>query len=569
MNFYNKFKVNTFIALALILGSCTRGELPSSNSSSLSSLMVFTITFDTKGGTSIDPITQDFNTSLTPPFNPTRIGYVFAGWFSDEALTKYYIFPSTMPEVNITLFAKWMIKQFTITFDTKGGTTIYPITQDFNTSLTPPFNPTRIGYVFAGWFSDEALTKQYIFPSTMPAANIKVYASWNFQIFKAPILIINLDNNIEINEVNREYYLTAKSSIILSNFDYDLSEVSTEIRGRGNASWGYSQKGYKLKFDKAVSILGKPSNKHWVLVPSGHDFSSLRNHYAYKIANEVFDGIEYSSSVNPIEVYFNHKYHGFYHIFEHVRIGSSRVNITSDYGIDDTGYLLEYDSYASGVEGIDYFVVDKMKYRFDIKSPNPEDFSSLMSENEFRNQVEYIKNYIQYFVDAVYDDDLELLNELADLNSLVDMYLLYELFKNVDAGWSSFFLYKKANGKLYFGPPWDFDFSSGISRGDQGYKGLYVGDSVLMYSNLTSNELFIKLMKNENFVGIVKKRYQFIFSGLIDQINSIFIYTQHYSESFERDSMIWTWKSDWFLEQNNLYDWLVNRANWLYEWSSL
>jgi uncharacterized repeat protein (TIGR02543 family) len=138
----------------------------------------YTITFDTNGGTSINSITQDFNTSLTAPVDPTRTGYTFAGWFSDEALTNAYTFPATMPSSNVTVYAKWTINQYTITFDTNGGTSINPITQDFNTSLTAPVDPTRTGYTFAGWFSDEALTNAYTFPATMPSSNITIYAKW-------------------------------------------------------------------------------------------------------------------------------------------------------------------------------------------------------------------------------------------------------------------------------------------------------------------------------------------------------------------------------------------------------
>lgn len=138
----------------------------------------YTITFNTNEGTTINPITQDFNTSLTPPNNPTKVGYTFAGWFSDEALTNAYTFPGSMPSSNITIYAKWTINPYTITFNTNEGTSINPITQDFNTSLTAPVDPIKEGHTFAGWFSDETLTNAYTFPGTMPSSNVNVYAKW-------------------------------------------------------------------------------------------------------------------------------------------------------------------------------------------------------------------------------------------------------------------------------------------------------------------------------------------------------------------------------------------------------
>ena len=85
----------------------------------------YTITFDTNGGSEIAPITQDYGTQIAAPANPTRKGYTFKGW--DKEI------PETMPAENITVKAQWKINQYTITFDTNGGSEIAPITQDYGT----------------------------------------------------------------------------------------------------------------------------------------------------------------------------------------------------------------------------------------------------------------------------------------------------------------------------------------------------------------------------------------------------------------------------------------------------
>ena len=122
----------------------------------------YTITFDTNGGSEIAPITQDYGTEITAPDNPTRKGYTFKGW--DKEI------PETMPAENITLKAQWEINQYTITFDTNGGSEIAPITQDYGTEITAPDNPTRKGYTFKGWDKE--------IPETMPAENITITARW-------------------------------------------------------------------------------------------------------------------------------------------------------------------------------------------------------------------------------------------------------------------------------------------------------------------------------------------------------------------------------------------------------
>ena len=122
----------------------------------------YTITFDTGGGSAIAPITQDYGTQITAPADPTREGYTFIGW--DKAI------PATMPAEDLTVTAQWRINQYTITFDTDGGSAIAPITQDYGTQITAPADPTREGYTFIGW--DKAI------PATMPAESITITAQW-------------------------------------------------------------------------------------------------------------------------------------------------------------------------------------------------------------------------------------------------------------------------------------------------------------------------------------------------------------------------------------------------------
>ena len=122
----------------------------------------YTITFDSNGGTAVDSITADYGTAITAPSDPTRTGYIFAGW--DKQI------PSTMPAEDMTITAKWDVKQYTIIFNSNGGTAVDPIAADYGTAITAPSNPTRTGYIFAGW------DKQI--PSTMPDRNVMITAQW-------------------------------------------------------------------------------------------------------------------------------------------------------------------------------------------------------------------------------------------------------------------------------------------------------------------------------------------------------------------------------------------------------
>ena len=146
----------------------------------------YTITFDTNGGSEIAPITQDYGTEITAPDNPTRKGYTFKGW--DKEI------PETMPAENITVKAQWEINQYTIAFDTNGGSEIAPITQDYGTEITVPDNPTRKGYTFKGWDRE--------IPETMPAENITVKAQWKINQYT---ITFDTNGGSEIAPITQDY----------------------------------------------------------------------------------------------------------------------------------------------------------------------------------------------------------------------------------------------------------------------------------------------------------------------------------------------------------------------------
>jgi len=129
----------------------------------------YTITFDTVGGSAIDPISQEYNTAVTAPAPPAKTGYTFAGW--DKKI------PSAMPAGDMTITAQWTINQYTITFNTAGGNEIPPITQNYGTEITAPGNPSRGNDYFMGWDME--------IPTTMPAENITITAKWTPYIIDA------------------------------------------------------------------------------------------------------------------------------------------------------------------------------------------------------------------------------------------------------------------------------------------------------------------------------------------------------------------------------------------------
>ncbi|WP_265445267.1 InlB B-repeat-containing protein [Acetivibrio straminisolvens] len=115
-----------------------------------------------------------YGTPIDKPTTPTRTGYTFAGWYKDAGLTSALEENATMPDTDLTLTAKWNVNQYTITFNSNGGSAVAAITKDYGSVVTAPAQPTREGYNFAGWKLNGV---EYTF-TTMPAENITLIADW-------------------------------------------------------------------------------------------------------------------------------------------------------------------------------------------------------------------------------------------------------------------------------------------------------------------------------------------------------------------------------------------------------
>lgn len=124
-----------------------------------------TVTFLSDGEHTAPPQIRA-NAPAARPADPTKEGHTFIGWYNGEEKWNFADAVAT----DLTLTAKWQINQYTITFDTAGGSEVAPITQDYGTTITAPANPTKTGYTFAGW--DKTI------PSTMPAGDMTITARW-------------------------------------------------------------------------------------------------------------------------------------------------------------------------------------------------------------------------------------------------------------------------------------------------------------------------------------------------------------------------------------------------------
>ena len=195
----------------------------------------YTLTFNADNGTEDVKITQNYGTKFESPATPTKTGYTFAGWDMD--------IPETIPAENMSFTAKWIANQYTLTFDSNGGSDVAAITQDYGTKIDTPAAPTKTGYTFAGWDNE--------IPETMPAESMNFKALWTINQYT---LTFNADNGTEDVEITQDYGTKfdtpadpTREGYTFAGWDMDIPETIPAEDMRFTAKWIANQ--YTLTFD--------------------------------------------------------------------------------------------------------------------------------------------------------------------------------------------------------------------------------------------------------------------------------------------------------------------------------
>lgn len=306
---------------------------------------------------------------------------------------------------------------------------------------------------------------------------------------------------IEKSKENRDK--GAKITVVNENgaVEYsDGAETSSEIKGRGNATFGYYKKPYQIKLAEKTAILGMDKAKTYILLANYTDQTALHNALAFKLGGAL--GVPYNIEYNFVNLYIDGEYRGLYMICEKVQVDSARVDIAdlekaTEKANDGTkldeletvrvtdnwftkttavteyqyvkvpkspaditgGYLVELDN-NYGTREPCYFKTETGNV-YVVKSP----------EYASRAEVEYIAELFSAMEEAIYSETGynkagKHFSEYMDMESFAAVYTVQELMKNWDAYTSSMFFFKDADkdgvqSKIYMGPLWDLDNTLG------------------------------------------------------------------------------------------------------------
>lgn len=471
------------------------------------------------------------------------------------------IAPTATPEVTETPTA-------TPTLDTTvtPPTTVSPTLTETVTP-TPTVSPTLTATITATSTSDPTVTptaEPYSNNNTLPIMNISIDES------KGSIENMNNDGNHDtkcygnISFTIPDNYQSEYGKLGIKNGE---SLEMSHIKGRGNATWHCNKKPYKIKLKEKADLFGMGSSKHWVLISNSYEFTYMKNKMLYDLADKI--GLKYSPQSVYVDVVMNGEYLGNYLLCEQVRVEKSRVNIddlegeTDKIGQDTAetnitgGYLVKLDSYAV-MDSINFRTKERRSYGFE--SPSFED--GLNEKNQ--TQYDYITDYLQRMEDAVYSEKFinekgEHYTDLMDLDSFADYFLIQFFSDNFDAFYNSTFMYKERNGKLYWGPVWDFDHS--MNGEDTTETSVIDGISRYMVKQILTDPEAAKRI-NEHYQKIRSTLFSlYEDNGYIDQMvkkikisreNDMTKWQPTYKNYYDFDAEIKTWKT-----------WMQNRIKFM------
>ncbi len=248
-------------------------------------LYQYTITLNTNGGSNLPPIHRTIEqSSMIEPNNPTKAGYHFIGWYLNSGLTDSYAFDYVLNE-DVTLYAKWGINGYTLTFDSNGGTDVSPIEYTVEQQvINQPENPTKEGYTFMGWYLDIDFIDSFEFDQAIHE-DVTIYARWeaeeelNTHLLTDTLPIFssyygntngNLNNlGLAVYDTKRAlHYFSSGPTIYQYNPSLDETNVLATLTSGGRATY--------LNLDSDLLYFIDSSNGYLV---------------SYHLVNHVFDSI--------------------------------------------------------------------------------------------------------------------------------------------------------------------------------------------------------------------------------------------------------------------------------------
>jgi len=367
---------------------------------------------------------------------------------------------------------------------------------------------------------------------TLPSGN-----TYTFEVLYssdiASLFINTKYNNLDYINESKENVDSGEYILFNSSDECSAYGEIEELYCRGNSSFTKTmKKSYNLKLKTAEDIFGFGESKKWLLIANYYDKTLMRNMLVNEMANAL--EMEYTPQMDFVDLYVNGDYVGNYLLSEKIEIAPDRLDITNlEQEIEQLNPDEDYKSTTTLSENenrllnLKYSTIDVEPtdytggYLLEVELPEryPEEssgFTSALNQTVVIKSPQYVSYAQSSYIANIYQDLEDSLfqsastseyKEYIDESSFIKHYLIDEISKQLDAGITSFYIYKTSNNnKLFAGPIWDYDkcFGCAYERYDAN-----LASPTGLYAALpkSDSDLWYGLYQKENFQNNVKDLY--------------------------------------------------------------
>lgn len=343
---------------------------------------------------------------------------------------------------------------------------------------------------------------------------------------------------------SKDYYLEGTLAVN-GRGGYEDYTGKTEVKGRGNSTWGYPKKPYRLKLNKKAEICGLGKAKNYVLLANHLDPTLMLNSVAFKIGRLL--ELPFTNHAIPVDVVLNGIYKGSYLLTEQIEVKENRVDLD-----ENNSVMWELDSYWD----------DEPKFKSTVFNlPVMVKDPDLTTE-----QFEYWKKDFNAFTTQFAKEPLEGNSyvDMIDIESVAKFLITFNLVHNMEINHpKSVFLHKEGNGKYVMGPIWDFDWAYDY-EGTSNHFGRYKTPLFSSSMNGVGTAFFQRFLQDSRVKAIYKRTWQDFKNNKLDALlQYVDDYAVMLKPSVERNSELWENTRSFDTKVKELKTWLKNRADYI------
>ena len=341
---------------------------------------------------------------------------------------------------------------------------------------------------------------------------------------------------------SKDYYLEGTLAVN-GRGGYEDYTGKTEVKGRGNSTWGYPKKPYRLKLNKKAEICGLGKAKNYVLLANHLDPTLMLNSVAFKIGRLL--ELPFTNHAIPVDVVLNGIYKGSYLLTEQIEVKENRVDLD-----ENNSVMWELDSYWD-----DEPKFKSTAFNLPVMVKDPD----LTTE-----QFEYWKKDFNAFTTQFAKEPLEGNSyvDMIDIESVAKFLITFNLVHNMEINHpKSVFLHKEGNGKYVMGPIWDFDWAY---EGTSNHFGRYNTPLFSSSMNGVGTAFFQRFLQDSRVKAIYKRTWQDFKNNKLDALlQYVDDYAVMLKPSVERNSELWENTRSFDTKVKELKTWLRNRADYI------